>query len=250
MSTTLAGAPGACCWTGVKHSGTPVGQVEEIGGLNTYVSEPPAPTKNVILFLADVYGPFFINNKLLQDYFASCGFLVLGPDYFFGDSVPNNVPDDERNAWIAAARAPAIAAFPKWVEAVKARYGTAGTKYCAVGYCFGASFTIELAATDVVEAAALAHPANLEESHFENLKKPLLLSCPEYDFTFPTESRRRAEDIMVARKCRYYFQVFSGVKHGFAVRGNPDVPHERWAKEESARGIKEWFTWFTQSGPA
>jgi hypothetical protein len=32
---------------------------------------------------------------------------------------------------------------------------------------------------------------------------------------------------MVARKCTYYIQVFSGVKHGFAVRGDPGVETER-----------------------
>ncbi|KAF8435802.1 hypothetical protein L210DRAFT_2510011 [Boletus edulis BED1] len=42
MSTTLAGPPSSCCWTGVKHSGTPEGRIELLGGLNTYVAEPPA----------------------------------------------------------------------------------------------------------------------------------------------------------------------------------------------------------------
>ncbi|KAN0100021.1 CHAT domain containing protein [Tylopilus felleus] len=93
--------------------------------------------------------------------------------------------------------------------------------------------------------SALAHPASLEESHFEKVKRPLLLSCSEDDFTFPLEARRRAEDILVANKTGYFIQVFSGVAHGFAIRGNMDVPDERWAKEESARGIKEWFLRFS-----
>ena len=45
--------------------------------------------------------------------------------------------------------------------------------------------------------------------------------------TFPLEKRRRAEDILVRNKSNYHFQVFSGVVHGFATRGNPDVPDER-----------------------
>ncbi|KAG9313257.1 dienelactone hydrolase [Chiua virens] len=247
MSTTLAGPPGACCWSGVKHTGTPVGRVESIGGLNTYISAPSAVvTRSCILFFADVYGPLFINNQLLQDYFASCGFLVLGPDYFFGDAIPNHPPDRDRQAWINSARAPAIEVIPKWLDAVKGLYGTESMKYCAVGYCFGASFVMDLAADGFVVAGALAHPAFLDEIHFEKLTRPLLLSCPEDDHTFPHEARRRAEDIMVRNKSTYHFQVFSGVKHGFAVRGNPDVPQERWSKEESARGIKEWFTRFAE----
>lgn len=245
MSPTLASAPGSCCFSGVKHTGTPVGHVEDLGGIPTYISDPPAPTQKVILFLADVWGPLFVNNKLIQDYFASCGYIVLGPDYFFGDSVPNHLPDRDRQAWIDNSRQPAIDAFPAWLDAVKGKYGRENTKYCAVGYCFGASFVMDLCSDGSVVAGALAHPAFLDESHFEKLDGPLLLSCAEEDHTFPLASRRRAEDIMVARKCTYHFQVFSGVKHGFAVRCDPAIDMQRWAKEESAKGIVSWFDRFT-----
>ncbi|KAH7909058.1 Alpha/Beta hydrolase protein [Hygrophoropsis aurantiaca] len=255
-SPVLAKAPSSCCWSGVKHTGTPVGRVEELGGMTTYITEPSSSAqstsgpKKVILFLPDVYGPLFVNNQLLQDYFATFGFIVVGPDYFFGNGVPNHPPGFDRQVWVEGARQPAIDAFPAWLAAVKARYGTEETKYSAVGYCFGASFVMDLAASGDIEAGALAHPAFLDESHFEKLNRPLLLSCAEDDFTFPLTSRRRAEDIMVANKSRYYFQVFAGVKHGFAIRGDPNVPRERWAKEESARGIKEWFNWFSSGSPA
>lgn len=73
--SVLAKSPGEHCVTGVRHSGDPVGEVKEIGGLDTYVSLPPQglTVKGVLLFYADVYGPLYINNKLLQDYFASQG---------------------------------------------------------------------------------------------------------------------------------------------------------------------------------
>ena len=78
MPFTLTSPPNAYCWTGIKHTGTPEGRIEPLGGLDTYVSEPPAnaqsgPHEKVLLFLADAYGPLLINNKLLQDYFASRG---------------------------------------------------------------------------------------------------------------------------------------------------------------------------------
>lgn len=52
------------------------------------------------------------------------GYLVLGPDYFFGDAVPNHEPDRDRNAWLMRSRQPAIDAFPAWLDAVKVKYGT------------------------------------------------------------------------------------------------------------------------------
>ena len=78
MPITLAGPPGGCCWTAIKHTGNPEGRIEPLGGLDTYISEPPAgvetkPYKKVLMFFADAYGPLFINNKLLQDHFASRG---------------------------------------------------------------------------------------------------------------------------------------------------------------------------------
>jgi dienelactone hydrolase len=247
MSPTLASAPGSCCFSGIKHTGTPVGRIEELGGIQTYISDPPASatTQKVILYLSDIWGSLFINNQLIQDYFASCGYLVLGPDYFFGDAVPNHPPGRDMQTWLAHATKPAVDAFPTWLESVKAKYGTEKTKYCAVGYCFGAPFVMDLCSDGSVVAGALVHPTLVNESQFEKLDRPLLLSCAEDDFLFPVASRRRAEDIMVARKCTYYIQVFSGVKHGFAVRGDPGVETERWAKEESARGVVEWFDRFT-----
>ncbi|KAF8131431.1 dienelactone hydrolase [Boletus edulis] len=250
MSTTLAGTPSSCCWTGIKHTGAPEGRVELLGGLNTYISEPSAGAtsgshKKVLLFLSDIFGSLFINNKLLQDYFAACGFIVLGPDYFFGTYAQDLPEDQDKTAWAYEALSKALEVFPEWFDTVKAKYGTETTKYTAVGYCFGASFVLDLAAEKSIAAGAIVHAAFLKEHHFERIKRPVLLSCAEDDFLFPLEARRRAEDILVRNKSSYYVQVFSGVTHGFAVRGNPDVPHERWAKEESARGIKEWFLRFS-----
>jgi hypothetical protein len=146
MSTTLAGPPSSCCWTGFKHTGTPEGRVEPLGGLDTYIAETPAaaagPHKKVLLFFSDVYGPFFINNKLLQDYFASSGasclsssgnvgwvlrwgvgFLVLGPDYFLGVSALDLPEGRDKAEWVSELLVKAVEVFPKWLDAVKATYG-------------------------------------------------------------------------------------------------------------------------------
>ena len=57
--------------------------------------------------------------------------------------------------------------------------------------------------------------------------EPLFLSCSEVDHTFDGPSRRRALDILQAEKATYHYQLFSGVEHGFALRGNPDDPYQR-----------------------
>lgn len=79
-SPALAGPLGEQCFEGVKHVGTAVGKTIKIADIDTYVSEPPAGAtgpKKVILYFADVFGPFFDNAKLLQDYFASHGTVSI-----------------------------------------------------------------------------------------------------------------------------------------------------------------------------
>ena len=85
QSTALAGPPGNCCLKGVKHFGEPSGETITIAGIQTYISKPPPAEdsshgsldKKIILYFADVFGPFYINAQLLQDYYASHGLAQL-----------------------------------------------------------------------------------------------------------------------------------------------------------------------------
>ncbi|KZT43708.1 alpha/beta-hydrolase [Sistotremastrum suecicum HHB10207 ss-3] len=246
----LASPPGDCCLKVVKHTGTPTGSTVSIGGLQTYISNPPDAFNNrgqkIVLFFPDVYGPFFVNNSLLIDYFASHGYLVVAPDYFEGDPihVARERPDFVISEWIGPKMEFAKKAIPGWVNAVKEEYGTPTSKYGTTGYCFGAPFVMEYLTKDWVQAGAFAHPAFLDENHFRVITQPLLLSCAESDFTFSAEARRKAEDILQSKKAIYYLQIFSGVEHGFALRGNMDNENERWAKEGSAKSIVEWWNRF------
>jgi len=247
MSAPLTSPPTEHCWTGVAHTGESTGKVETIGGAETYVALPPqgAPMKGVLLFYADVWGCMFLNNRLLQDYFATQGFIVVGIDYLARDPIyiHNEDPNFDRPAWFQKQHKGSREMEPVWWEAIQARYGKPNeTNYFAIGYCFGAPFVMEACVSDKAIAGALVHPASLNESHIENVQKPIFFSCAETDHTFGLEARRKAEDVLVAAKKQYHFQVFAGVKHGFSIRGDPAVENERWAKEESARSIAGWFT--------
>ncbi|TFK21082.1 alpha/beta-hydrolase [Coprinopsis marcescibilis] len=247
-SPILAGSIGKDCVEGAVHSGHALGKNISIADVPTYFAEPASEpaVKKVILFLSDVYSPFYINNQLLQDEFASNGFYVLGIDYFFGDPIQDNQgrPGFNQTAWFNKSRKQAEESLPKWLAAVRQIYG-ADAKYGAVGYCFGAPYALELGATENVIASAFAHPSGLTEDHFNKLKKPLLLSCAETDSSFPTASLRRASDILAQRKATYHLQIFSGTTHGFATRADPTIPNAVWAKEQSAKSVVEWFNRFS-----
>ncbi|KAI0352209.1 alpha/beta-hydrolase [Trametes cingulata] len=199
-----------------------------------------------MLFFSDVYGARYTNSQLVMDYWADNGYVVLGLDYFEGDSKALLNLDDgtfDYPGWIARKQARAAVLVPPWIAAVRARFGM-DRKYVCVGYCFGAPYVMDLLKEDWIVAGAFGHPAFLNEEHFEGIKRPLLMSCAEIDHTFPLASRRRAEDMLVEQHADYFIQVFGGVKHGFALRGDPGVPAERWAKEESARAVLGWFDHF------
>lgn len=74
-------------------------------------------------------------------------------------------------AWRAKHWNFAIDNVPKWLDAVKTKYGSETTKYACTGYCFGAPFVCNLLAGENVSAGAFAHPTALKEEHFLALNR-------------------------------------------------------------------------------
>lgn len=139
----LAKPPGDCCITGSLHEGEPRGTTETVDGIETYIVHPPVgrANGNIVLYFPDVWG-FFNNGFLVMDGFADAGYLTIGPDYFRGDPVwkhrkdrhdTTTEPGFDYEAWKKKHQDFAVEAVPKWVEAVKTKYGEAGTKYACVG---------------------------------------------------------------------------------------------------------------------
>ncbi|KAK5104893.1 hypothetical protein LTS08_001164 [Lithohypha guttulata] len=246
---------GSCCLKGHIHSGKPRGSFDWVADIETYVSRPSPEKANghIILYFPDVFG-FFTNGLLIMDEMADAGYTVIGVDYFKGEPVwleylgyKKPKPELSLEAWLPKHVKFANENVPGWVDAVKQKYGKAGTKYACVGYCFGAPYVANClaptssGANPPCDVGAFAHPAFLKEHHFTNLQRPLFLSCAETDFTFSTDARNKAIDILREAKKPYHLQLFSGVEHGFALRCNLDVPYERWCKEQSLRGIVDYF---------
>ncbi|KAF5311414.1 hypothetical protein D9611_011522 [Ephemerocybe angulata] len=209
-SPALAGPLTPDCAKGSRHIGTPAGRNVSFAGVPTYLSEPPfqqsksktdSTETKVILFFSDAFGPFYINNQLVQDYYAAQGYHVLGPDYFFGDAITQHVYENFQSfdpnfvlaTWVAKSRAQAEAALPAWIEAVRQRYGAAA----------------KINAGTASVHRAFAHPSDVTEDHFSQLKKPLLLSTAELDTSFTKPKLIRATDILAANKAMYHVQITS-----------------------------------------
>ena len=54
------------------------------------------------------------------------------------------------------------------------------------------------------------------------------------DVTYPNKSRHTSEDILAEIKAQYHFQLFSGVEHGFALRGNMENENERRSHDSAS----------------
>lgn len=139
----LAKPPGECCTTGNLHTGEPRGTHETVDGIDTYVVHPSKgrANGNIVLYFPDVWG-LFKNGLLVMDGFAEAGYLTVGLDYFRGDPVwkhrkdrhdTTTEPGFDYEAWKAKHQDFAAEAVPRWVDAIKSKYGAPGTKYACVG---------------------------------------------------------------------------------------------------------------------
>lgn len=78
------------CFTGTIHTGAkPVGHLETIHNVQTYITRGTATSNSTIIFLTDGFGFNLVNNKLLADQYATrTGFRVLMPNLLPNGGIP------------------------------------------------------------------------------------------------------------------------------------------------------------------
>ncbi|TLD29690.1 Elongation factor [Venturia nashicola] len=242
----MSNAPAACCVSGVKHEGEPVGLIKEIGGIKSYVATPEKDTKNAILYIPDAFGLELINNKLLADDLARAGYLVVIPDVFRGNPVPESVLTEGMGSfdimgWVKTHPTDIVdPILDAVIKDLKASHGI--TRIGAVGYCFGGKYVVRyLAAGKGVDAGFVAHPSFLTPEEVEAAKGPLSIAAPEVDQIFPAELKRKVEDILEKKKLPYQVTLYGGVEHGFAVRTDLKIKEKKFAKESAYFQAVRWF---------
>lgn len=86
-----------------------------------------------------------------------------------------------------------------------------------------------------------AHPSHIEETELRQIQGPLAIAAAEEDQIFPAEKRHQSEAILQELGLPYQLNLYSGVKHGFAVRGDPSDRQIRFAKQSAFLQALEWF---------
>jgi len=237
--------PGKCCMVGVKHEGTAKGEIKKIGDFEAYFAYPEnKSTQNAIIIVTDIFGHDFINAQLIADQFAANGYFVVMPDLFNKDPVPVDRPASfDLGAWLPKHSVPQV--DPIVAATIKELRGPLGARRIGgVGYCFGGKYVVRFLKPGKFDVAYTAHPSFVDEAELAAVQGPLAISAAETDTIFPTEKRHQSEEILQKAGFPYQINLYSGVEHGYAVRGDISKKHIKYAKESSFLQAVQWFDEF------
>ncbi|CAI5759318.1 unnamed protein product [Candida verbasci] len=222
--------PGACCVQGTYHEGDAIGKHQDLFGLETYLVGEEQNDK-IIVILTDIYGHHFKNVLLIADEISKKGYKVLVPDILNGDPVKSF---DELQDWLVhhgpETTSPIVDSFLQKVKTeLKPKF------LGGIGYCFGAKYAVQnLSTQGYLDAAAIAHPSFITIDEVKKITKPIIISAAEIDPIFTTELRHKTEaELAKLKNVRYQIDLFHGVAHGYAVRGDIKEPLVRYSKEKT-----------------
>lgn len=216
------------------------GSVEEFEGLQTYITGP-RDSKRAILFISDAFGFEAPNLRKLADKVADEGYLVVVPDFFYGDpALLGIVPNFDVHAWRAAHTADkGCEDALKIISALKSKGVTA---VGAAGFCWGGEVVVRLGKYDAIQAGVVLHPGPLTVEHINEIKIPTALLGAEFDEYCPAETLVHLGKILAAKpEVESYTKIFPGVKHGWTVRYNSDDEFAVKSAEESHADMLSWL---------
>ncbi|GIJ90423.1 hypothetical protein Asppvi_009377 [Aspergillus pseudoviridinutans] len=236
--------PGSCCFTGVLHEGNPKGEIKQINNIRAYIAHPEGdekPNKAVIL-LSDIFG-IFPNSQLVADAFAANGYLCVLPDLFNGDQISIGDYDAKRidvGAWLSRHTVDDVAPI---VEAAIKHLRTVlqVQKVAAAGYCFGGKYVVRYLKVGQLDSGYIAHPSFVTKEELSAIQRPLSISAAEHDPIFTTANRHASEETLIGTGQEFQINLFSGVSHGFAIRGDLSQPRVRFSKEQAFAQAVSWF---------
>jgi len=240
----------SACYQGFLHEGQPRGEISKVKDFEVYTTKPTEGSyENGVLILTDIIGHGFNNFQLIGDQLADRGYFVMIPDLFDGDAIPLNRPEGfDQPKWRSGGYgANGTAHTPENIDpviqsSIDEMRGKYGCKHVgAMGYCFGAKYVVRYLRKGKLDAGYLAHPSNVTEGELRKIQGPLTIAAAETDGQFPEEKRHESEKILKELGVPYQINLYGGVNHGYAVRGDISKKHVRYAKEAAFHQAVQWF---------
>lgn len=229
--------PSDCCATGFIHEGEPKGTYIEIADVKAYKTQPGKRDDAIVVILPDIFGIYLPNTLLVADQFASkSGFTTYIPDILLNDQIALedlNSGKIDIKGWLSRhsneITKPVVENIMKSIKE-----SNPNKKICVIGYCFGAKFAVQQGSKEgLADVVAIAHPSFVTIEEVAALNVPIILSCAETDSQFPAENRNATQAKLQEIKAIYQMDIFSGVTHGFAARGDPKDENVKYAKEKA-----------------
>ncbi|KAI3676137.1 hypothetical protein L1987_85737 [Smallanthus sonchifolius] len=181
--------PECCTNPPVMNSSFGNGSVEEIGGLKSY-STGDRSSNHGILVGSDAFGYEGVMLRKLADKISSLGYLVVVPDFFFGDCIYITSPPEVRADWLIN-HSPEKGCENAWkIIGELKRKGVYAVG--AAGFCWGGMMVAKLAKYNEIKAAVILYPCRFTDNDVNGL---FLLDVVES-----------------------YVKIFLGVGHGWASR--------------------------------
>ncbi|KAM1014096.1 hypothetical protein ACFX2C_044140 [Malus domestica] len=93
----------------------------------------------------------------------------------------------------------------------------------AVGFCYGAKAVFELSNHDLIQAAAMCHPAFVTLDDSKAVKVPTQILGAEIDHMSPPEVVKQFEEALAAKpEIKSHVKIFPKVEHGWTTRYNDE----------------------------
>lgn len=225
------------CIKGSIHAGKPIGSIEKVHGLDTYVVGNRTNPRAVVVVYSDIFGLPLPNNKLLADAYARSGeYLVYLPDFFKGDPVPLKaadtlIPVDAAKQSTLSKYTGILAMAPSFVMwmtrhkegptsktctdflgSLRRETFAKGLKVGMVGFCWGGRFAIRAAQenhsididgkkTPLVDAVVAMHPSNLVfPTDMDKPVVPISIGWGQDDVGVNIEQKGKMEDVHAKTK--------------------------------------------------
>lgn len=234
MARDITGLP-ACApdfLAGSIRTAQPLGHLEILFDVETYVTRGTATSNSTIVFLTDDFGLNLVNNKLLADQYASrTGLRVLVPNLLPSGGLPlstiglseklaasvqwYNLLGHAMRAWAALKITVILTSFSfkvrrtfpsvlNYVRAVRASLPL-GSKLGVAGFCLGGHWSSRLCAEHATEGGGshlvgahfTAHPSKIDPGEFARLvdrfKVPQSLALGDRDVGLPIDQAHELE---------------------------------------------------------
>ncbi|XP_023736611.1 endo-1,3;1,4-beta-D-glucanase [Lactuca sativa] len=215
------------------------GSVEEIGGLKAYITGNRSSDR-AILLASDAFGYEGVMLRKLADKMGDTGYLIVVPDFFFGDCYYSTMPPQLRENWLPNhPPEKGCENALKIIAELKTRVSAVG----AAGFCWGGMMVIKLAKYEDIKAAVILHPGRLSYNDVNEVRVPVAILGGELDQLCPQEEVEHYRKILAAKpQVESFVKIFRGVGHGWASRYKDDDESAIRSAEEAHTDMLNWFS--------